>query len=155
VVVKIMNDRFTNGLLAGVMAGLVHAAFSLTSKFILKWTEKSVAGFGALLSFNRPPEGIFEHVWGLLVYLGGAAGLGVIFAYLILLITSEKLFLKAIVFSMGSWFLLGDVLVPRISGTTDAPFTLGTVSSAAVGSVLFGIVLAYAYDYLVRKGIKL
>jgi hypothetical protein len=56
---------------------------------------------------------------------------------------------------MGSWFLLGDVLVPRISGTTDAPFTLGTVSSAAVGSVLFGIVLAYAYDYLVRKGIKL
>ncbi len=150
-----MNDRFTNGLLAGVLAGIAHASWSLTSRFILQWTEKSVAGFGALLSFNRAPEGLFEHIWGLLVFLGGSAGLGVVFVYFVRLVTSERLYLKAIFFSMASWFFIGDVIVPRISGTTEAPFTLGTVASAAAGSVLFGVVLAYTYNYFVNKSIKI
>ena len=146
-----MKDRFTKGLVAGALAGVVHAAFSLTSRFILNWTDKSVAGFGSLISFNKSPEGLFEHLWGLLVYLGVSAFLGVVFAYLILLISHEMIYLKAIVFSAASWFLLLDVITPRISGMTNAPFTLGTVSSESVGSALYGIVLAYAYSYFVNK----
>ena len=146
-----MNDRFTRGLLAGGLAGIVYIAWSLTSRFILQWTNKSVAGFGALLSFNQPPEGLFEHIWGTFVALGIAAGLGIIFAYLILAIDHERLYLKAIVYSMVTWFILSDVLVPRISITTDAPFTLGTVTSASIGSILYGILLAFFYNYFTTK----
>lgn len=146
-----MKDRFTNGLVAGILAGIVYITWSLASLFILQWTSRSVVGFGALLSFNKPPEGLFDYLWGSFVALGISAGLGVFFAYLILLIESENLYLKAIVYSMGVWFLLNDVIVPRITNTTEAPFKLGTVSSAAIGSVLFGVVLAFAYSFLVNR----
>lgn len=146
-----MKDRFTNGLIAGILAGILYITWSLTSRFILHLTNRSVSGFGALLSFNKPPESLLDYVWGSFVALGISAGLGVLFAYLILLVESENLYLKAIVYSMGVWFLINDVIVPRISNTTEAPFTLGTVFSASIGSVLFGVVLAFAYNYLVNR----
>ena len=147
-----MHDRFTSGLVSGTLAGIVYAAWSLTSRFILQWTNKSVAGFGALLSFNQPPESLFEHIWGTIVALGISAGLGAIFAYLILTISSEKLYLKAVVYSTAAWFLLNDVIVPRISVTTEAPFTLGTVTSASIGSILYGMALAHTFRHFALKG---
>lgn len=146
-----MKDRFTNGLISGAAAGIVYAAWSLTSRFILQWSEKSVAGFGALLTFNEPPEGLLEHMWGTLVALGFAAVFGVVFVYLLLLIESDKLYLKAIVFSTAAWFLTNDVIVPRISEATDGPFTLATATSAAIGAVIFGIVLAFTYSNIVNR----
>ncbi|MCR3922720.1 MAG: hypothetical protein NUK65_09425 [Firmicutes bacterium] len=149
-----MNDRFTNGLLGGTLAGIVYITWSLISQFILHWTNRTVVGFGSLLSFNQPPQSAIQYAWGAIVALGISAGVGIVFSYLVLLIESENLYLKAIVYSMGVWFLLNDVVVPRISETADGPFTIGTVSSASIGAILFGIVLAYTYGFLVKRVVE-
>ncbi len=146
-----VDDRFTIGLVAGSIAGVVQLLWSLMSRFVFHWTNKSLAGFGALISFNKPPESLFEHFWGSLVALGTAAGLGIVFAYLLFYIRRENLYLKAVVFSMAAWYLLNDAIIPRISDTTEGPFSLGTVSSGAIGSILFGVVLAFIFKYFMER----
>ena len=141
-----IRDRFTRGFLAGFIAAVVMNIFSFFS-ISLNWVEIAFLDWAGVFIFGRQPAGAME----ISVSLGGqlffAAIAGSIFAYLLPLTTSRNYIFKGLVYGLIVWFVSYAVSimfrVPEL-----IRFNLDTVTSNAVGSLIYGLVLSITLKWL-------
>lgn len=145
-----LDDRFTRGLLAGVLAGIPAIFLGLTARFVLHATTLMYTDFAAILVFGRKAETLAGHLFsGVIVFMFWGF-LGIVFAYIISYITSKNLILKGLTWGAAVWFLsYVTTLFFKVPGLLVIPTK--TAISQLVGGLIWGGLLALVFNWLDRK----
>lgn len=137
-----MMDRFTRGLAAGAVVGMLVDLLSLLSYNVFRFTQWRFLDFAGLIIFGRKPAGTGEIIVSIMGQIAFSAAVGVLFAYLLPLITSRNYLLKGWFFGVLTWFSIYAVLhlfqIPQL-----LQLDLGTVITNIVKASLFGLGLAW------------
>ena len=142
---KRFDDKFINGLLAGIIAAFITGPMSLAAKHF-KLAELELADFAGILALGHVPKSLAESLFASAVDLMVSGALGVIFAFLVPAIGRRHLWFKG-------WFLLGVfwfIYYPLITIgiLQEIEISVQTHVINGVLASLFGLVLALAYGWL-------
>ncbi len=135
-----MKDRFTPGLMAGIVGDIALQIYFLIVKY-LGLTDRTYLEYGKVLIMLKQYRGVLAFIIGMTFefLIGGL--LGVILAYLIKYTSSRFYILKAISIGIGSWLFFmapGTFFdLPLFSHVPPLPAFL-----MLVGSLLWGVVTA-------------
>lgn len=145
-----MEDRFTRGFFAGIIAGIVTNAWSLFAGAMGFSNLRTVDLIGVLLYAYSPPFGTGEVAFALLGHLLVCSIIGVGFAYFVPQVTSENIFLKGWTFSVTVWFTIFALTTFfELPGTVPTP--LNTILTSFASATIYGLVLAYTLRKLTHK----
>lgn len=145
-----MEDRFTRGFMAGIIAGVVANVWSLFAGAMGFTNLRTVDLIGVILYAYAPPFGTGEIIMALMGHLLVCSVIGVGFAYFVLQVTSRNIFLKGWIFSVTVWFAIFAITTLfKIPGTV--PLPLKTVLSSFVSTTIYGFILALALRKLTPK----
>ncbi|MBT9138657.1 MAG: hypothetical protein DDT31_01226 [Syntrophomonadaceae bacterium] len=144
-----MNDRFTNGFIAGTVAGTIICVinyifhqFGIVDLLYLDWVSALLYGYRH--------ETVLEAVVGQAGKLFFSGLLGSLFAFWLIIVTSKYLFFKGIVFGIAVWFG-AHAAATLLKLSSVIPINSDTVFSYKVEAVIFGIVLAESMRRLSGK----
>jgi len=143
-------DRFNRGFLAGIIAGIPMNIWDLASYHLLKFSNLRYLDWGSIMLFGRLPENTVQITLGLVSQLMWVGLLGIIFSYLVPLITSRKHVFKGAVYG----YLIGFVIysIPVVFGTKYlSTSSTGTTITQLIGGLIWGITLAEALRKLDEK----
>lgn len=138
---SLLNDRFTRGFVAGLIAGVVLFPINMLSKIL--FNTLSYADFASILIYGHKSKNLLELVFAIGGVFFFEGILGGIFAHLITGITGRNLLFKGWVFSCLVW--LGSYAVTllfKVPGLLDIPFK--TALSNFIGATIWGLFLTYA-----------
>lgn len=139
-----MGDKFTRGFLSGIVGGLVANSVSIVFGFLHLTTLRFADWTGIIILGHIPPFSIGEFLFALAVNIGFMGFLGIIFAYLIVLVKSTNLHFKGWIFSTSIWFFIyAATALFKVEGTIPLPLT--TVMSNFVTTSILGLVLAQTF----------
>lgn len=141
------KDTFSRGFLAGTIAGVAMAAWSLLAGS-LPFPHLRIIDWMSIMIFAHAPSFTAVETGIAIVantFFCGILGIG--FAYMIPLIKSEKIYLKGWVFSLTVWFGIYVVTTMyKVTGTL--PTSVETTIFNVIGSSIYGFTLAYAINKL-------
>ena len=144
-----LSDRFTKGFSAGLIGGVSTTILGYLF-FLLKFGTMRFADFAAIMIYGRKAKGILELLFAILIHWGFSGAGGVLFVYLLKIITPENLFLKGWFFGVSIWFFVYIVTelfkIPEM-----ATISLNSAVANFLVSSLYGIVMAKAYLFLEQK----
>lgn len=147
--VIILHDRFTRGMVAGLLASVPAVAVDLTSYF-LHFSNLRYLDFASTMIFGNLPKIRWEAWFMFFVLIGFFGVLGSLFALLVPVIKSENLILKSVTFGGMIWFLTYAVTalykVPELQR-----IPLNNAISNFIGATVWGVALGYAFGWLDRK----
>ena len=136
-----MRDRLTNGFFAGIVGGVVMTLINFISHYGLNFAEKRYLDFAAIFIFGHEPTNLTQVIFAQIGHLFFTGLLGIIFAYLIPVVTSKNIFFKGWLYGVAMWFAIYAItvlfevpVVKEISQTT--------AISNAIGASLYGITIA-------------
>lgn len=135
-----MNDRFTNGFIAGTVAGVTMCIINYISKQI-GIVDLLYLDWAAVLLFGHQHETVPQALVGQAGKLFFAGLLGSLFAFWLILVTDKYLFFKGIVFGIAVWFGV-HAAATLFKLSTMIPINSDTVFVFKVEAVIFGVVLA-------------
>ncbi|KJS85152.1 MAG: hypothetical protein JM58_09250 [Peptococcaceae bacterium BICA1-8] len=139
---RISKDRFTLGLVSGLIATISMSLLNYI--FILITPAKNLfSDFVGIMLFGSKPNSLDQIIIALVahVFLGGI--LGIVFAYLLLLITEKNLIIKGITFgTLAFLFMFSLGVIFKITGLEHS--LTPTVLTKGIGSAFYGFVLAYS-----------
>lgn len=142
-----LKDRFTRGALAGLAGGIAMNLFSLVS-FLLNFTETTFIEWATIVILGRPEiQGLGQYLLGLVGHLLFTVSLGILFTYLLPVISSRVYLFKGLLYGMVAWFAIYALsLLYRVAGIF--PLELKTATSNLVGAAIYGLVLAWSLAWL-------
>jgi len=142
-----MMDRFTRGLVAGMVGGVVMNAWDLTSYHLLHFSKQRYLDWASVLIYGNLAKDFPGVTFALISHLFWVGFLGVIFAFLIPHITSGKYLLKG-----GTFGFIAGFFIYAIGIAFKMPViinrTTGTAISQFLGGTIWGIVLAATLQWL-------
>ena len=142
-----MKDRFTNGLIAGAVAGVIANLLGFI-QYALGLTEYIYYHYSSLLIFGRLPLMTSEIAWLTITNIVFTAVFGAIFAYLTLLIGNKYIYIKAILYGSIVWYLWYLLTTNLAAPGIIEIITLRTSVSTTINSGIFGLIIGVAYSYL-------
>jgi len=138
----LIQDRLTRGFFAGLAGGVAMNIVNLIS-YYAGIAELRFLDWAAHTIYGTKPQNFAETVFAQGVQLIFVSILGIIFAYLIPLLTSRNYLFRGWLYGTIIWFsLYGLSMLFKIEATT--PLRMGTVATDLVGASVFGLVLAEA-----------
>ncbi len=141
-----MGDRFTRGLIAGIIAGIVPFIFNFGAK-MLNFSTLVWADFMGLFVLGRRPEGTGEMIFTIILQFFLLGIMGVVFAFIISLFSSQNYWLKGTVFGGSIWFLIYFLtFVFKLPGIEQIP--IKTAISNLIGGLLWGFALSISLNWL-------
>lgn len=145
-----MKDRFTRGLAAGTAGGIVNNLAGLVSFNLINITGLRFMDYAAVMLYGRKSENIPELLFAAVGQIAFSALLGVIFVYLLPVISSTYLYLKSWFYSITVWFAVYALTVlfrvPEV-----AEITLNTAVSNFIVASLYGLVLAATLSWFEQR----
>ncbi len=138
-------DRTLRGLLAGIIAGIAMNVWNLLDYHFFHITQIRFLDWAAiLLTWSKPPSAI-ETVIHLLIHLLWDGFLGIMFAHLLVLISSRGLIIKSTIYSLMLWFSFKIIVnlyrVPVLSGSQPFPGAMSNLLAVILWGILLGLVL--------------
>jgi len=145
-----LNDRFTRGLIAGIIAGLVSFSWGLLSRHVLHFTTLLYSDFAAILTYGAKAQSLQAKIFAqLVVFMFWGFG-GILFAYFIKYVGSKNIVLKGAFWGTFTWFISYVItLLFKVPGLEKIP--TNTAVSQFIGSLAWGIPLAFVFNYLDKK----
>ncbi|MCK8818070.1 hypothetical protein MWH28_11945 [Natroniella sulfidigena] len=141
-----MRDRFTRGLIAGVIAGLPSLLFNIGA-YTLNFTNLLWGDFMGVFLFGDRPVGVAEVVFSSIAQALFLGGLGIIFVFLLPLISSQHYLLKSSIYGLAIWFISFAIpflfQLPKL-----ADVELQTVISNFISGLLWGLALGIVLNWL-------
>lgn len=141
-----MGDRFTRGLVAGIVAGVIPfvinwGAFALNFS-TLRWSE-----FMGLFIFGSKPAGTGETIFAIVAQFILLGVFGVVFAFLIQLFSRVNYWLKGLTYGIIIWFFVFFIVhlfeIPEF-----ARIPLNTAITNAIAGLLWGLTLSTLLNWL-------
>lgn len=147
---SLLNDRLTRGLTAGFIAFIPVTVFN-NIMYHLKLSQARYLDFASVFIYGHKSQSAWEELFAYLVTVFFTSGMGIVFAYLIPILSHRNIIIKGTVFSAGAWFLFYTVTilfnVPELKHSD-----LATSVSNLIGAVIWGLVLGYSLRWLDKKG---
>lgn len=144
-----MRDKFTRGMVAGILAGIPVVAVNQTSYF-LKLSSLRYLDFASAMIFGSLPKTRGEAWFTFFVLWGFFGVLGAVFALLVPVIKSEKLVLKSVTFGGMVWFLTYAITaLYKVPELRQIP--LNNAISNFIGATVWGFALGFAFSWLGDK----
>ncbi len=144
-----MNDRFTAGFVAGVVGGFIGFLNNFIFIHFFKFGTLRYSDFSSILIFGHKSISNEEGLLAILAFLGFSGGLGVLFGYLIPLVSERFYWYKALIYGFGIWFCIYAVMALfKVPSLTDISFPSALTNS--VSSSLYGVVNAWALRRLIK-----
>lgn len=144
-----MEDRAVAGALAGFASSILQEGYAQVIKAV-EVTDRSYGDFAFCLVTSNQADEIPEMVVGILSNIAIGILMGVIFAFLLKIITSKHLFLKGFFYGYVLWMLLlGFGSVFRLPEFTDMKPVHSLV--ALGGSIIWGAANAYFFKLFYRR----
>jgi uncharacterized membrane protein YagU involved in acid resistance len=142
-------DLFFRGFFSGVGGGLIQILWGFITKDLLHFSTRNYLDWSAVILFGNLSTTWYESLLAFSGHLVWTGFLGIIFGYLLPLLSPRGYLFKGIVYSfMISYFLDGLAVIFRIPYFTMVPFS--TALTNAIGSILWGICTAYFLHRLNR-----
>ena len=136
-----MEDRFIRGSIAGFIAGSVMSIISFILTGLLKFGEDFLFDYAGEMLYGAAPSTPVEVPIAIFAHIVWTTFLGILFAYLTLIIGSSYILFKGWLFSLSLWFFLyaaGIMFeVPLLKYNTAS-----TVASHLITATIFGLLLA-------------
>ncbi|MFZ7102713.1 MAG: hypothetical protein ACOWWO_08645 [Peptococcaceae bacterium] len=147
-------DRTTRGLLAGITAGVAMNTWNLFDYYFLHLTEIRFLDWLAVLITWTKPANTFQTVIALVLQTVIWDGfLGILFAHLVVLVTSEGIVYKSTLYSALLWFTFKVIVnlyrVPFLSGPGEQPH-FGRLSNL-LAIIIWGIIMGIMLKKLNKK----
>ncbi|MGE5403424.1 MAG: hypothetical protein ACM3PP_00590 [Candidatus Saccharibacteria bacterium] len=140
-----INDRFTRGWVAGTCGGLIGAILSFLSHY-MSITALRLSDWSAILIYGRvPPFSMAEQLYAIIVLAGTTGIIGIIFAYMLPLITEENVYFKGWIFFLMPWWLI--YLLTALF-KTPGTLNLSLLTAVSNGVVISITGLTAVYSYL-------
>ena len=144
----IIQDRLVAGFLAGVAGGIVMNTYVQIAWF-LNVTQVRYLDWAAVLLYGHRPHGVGDAIFAQIVQIVFTGILGILFAYLIPLITSRYYLFRGFIFGLSVWFLIYSfTLLYDLQGIV--PLELLTAAVDFFGAGIYGLVVA-AFLHLIDK----
>jgi uncharacterized membrane protein YagU involved in acid resistance len=141
-VTKLNMDRFFRGFIAGISGGLAMNVWSFFSYYVLNFTDKRFLDWTSVILYGHLPNSVLEAVYALLIQILWVGLLGILFAYLVPVITSRGYLLKGAIYGLLMGFIIYAVTtVYKVPNLTT--FNLATVFSNHIGGLIWGLTMAY------------
>lgn len=140
-----IEDRLTRGFWAGVIAGIPTIIINWASH--LFFNTLLFLHFDSIVIYGRPPASLMERAFSLFDTIMFVGFLGMIFAYLVPVISSKNLLFKSWFFSKKVWFFIYAIAV-AFDLPTISTVTFGTAFSNFIGASVWGVSLGYAFRWL-------
>lgn len=140
-------DRFFRGFLSGVVGGIAMTLCSNVAVSLLNWNIISFIDWAGIMIYGDLPRSHAEGLIALILHLIWVGSLGVVFAFLILQITSQGYLLKGVLFSIVMGFFIHALpTVFQMPILKEA--SLQTVVSNKIGAVIWGLVMSKTLHWL-------
>lgn len=145
----ILQDRLVAGFIAGAAGGIVMNIYIQLAWFF-NLTQVRYVDWASVLLYGHRPHGVGDAVFAQIVQVIFAGILGILFAYLILAISSRHYLLRGAIFGFAAFFLIyGATLLFELHEVI--PLELPTVAVDFAGAGIFGLVLAETLHLLDKK----
>lgn len=142
----ILQDRLVAGFLAGVAGGVAMNVYVQIAWF-LNATQVRYLDWASVLLYGHRPHGVGDAVFAQIVQIVFAGILGILFAYLIPLITSRYYLFRGFIFGLSVWFLIYSFTL--LYGLhVIVPLEVLTAAVDFVGAGIYGLVLAASLHLL-------
>ncbi len=144
-----MRDRFTIGFIAGIAGGIVQVVidFALEAFHLGKIRYLDYA---AIIIYGNKPTFWFDTVFAQLMYIGFTGFAGIMFAYLIMKVSSKNYLLKGWLFAIGFWFSIYAVgMMYKVPLMYKVPWQEAV--SNFISTSFFGLVSAGVFHQLTKK----
>ncbi len=146
---SLVKDGLVAGGLAGIIGAALQQAYGLIAKAIVI-TDRAFIDFAEILVLSRIFTGPLAFIVSSIAHLIVGLFLGVIFAYVIKLTSSNYYLLKGLGYGIVWWMLLmgfGTIFrLPVFSPIPPAP-----ALSTLVGAAIYGLTTAYTLGILDKK----
>ena len=144
-----VDDRFTRGFLAGVLAGIPTFIFNVGSS-LLNLTTVLWLDIMAIFLYGREPLTLGEMAFASLTTFGFVGALGAVFAYLLTGLSHENIIFKAWVFSVAVGF--STFAITQLFAVPEMAFVpLQTVALNFAGASVWGLSLGPILNWLTKK----
>jgi hypothetical protein len=141
-----MEDRFSQGLLAGGIAGLIQVAVDWLF-FAIHVHKVRLVDYASILLYSKRPAFWWDTLLALIAYLSFTAAVGIALAYLLQYASSKNYVLKGWYLSIITWFTvfaLGTMYrIPVLSRVEWRDATVNFITTS-----IYGIVLAFILKFL-------
>jgi hypothetical protein len=146
----IINDRFTRGWIAGTCGGIFGGILDFLPYYV-GISKLRLSDWSAILIFGRiPPFSLADQVYGVMVLAGGMGVIGIIFAFLLPMITEEKIYFKGwIIFLVPWWIIYLLTALAETKGTLN--LSVMTTFSNGIAITIIGLTTVYIYRLLEPK----
>jgi len=139
-------DRTTRGLLAGIIAGIAMNAWNLFDYYFLHITEiRFLDWLSVLLTWTKPENGFQTATALVLQTIIWDGFLGIVFALLVIPITSRGIVYKSTFYSVFLWFIFKAVVnlyrVPILSAPQPYTGRLSNLMAVFIWGIVMGLVL--------------
>ena len=105
-----MNDRFTQGFIAGIIGWLPQTIFTLTMFYGFHLIKLRYFDFAAVLAFSHKPQGLLQTLVSVLIAMAFLGMLGVGFSMLIKVISCQNILLKGSLYGAVGWFTIYSIV---------------------------------------------
>ncbi len=145
-------DRFTRGLLAGIIGGIAMNLWNLFERIVLQWEFIRFIDWAGIIVFGDLPRSHLQGIFSLAMHLIWTGLLGVIFAFLIPHITSRAYLLKGLFYGIIVGFITFTIpTLFQMPFLAEHSFT--TVFSNTVGGIIWGLTMAQTLRWLDREAV--
>ena len=146
----IRNDKFTRGWVAGACGGLFGGLIGFIPYYI-GISSLRLADWFAILIFGRSsPFSFFDEIYALFVLAGSTGFAGILFAYLLPVLTGKNIYFKGWIFFLAPWWLIYlATALAQTQGTLN--LSVMTTLSDGVATSIIGIAAVYVYRLLEPK----
>ncbi|HEX3047444.1 MAG TPA: hypothetical protein VHY08_22015 [Bacillota bacterium] len=146
-----MNDRFTQGFIAGVIGWIPQELFTLIMFYGFHNVKFRYHDFAALIAFNYKPNNIWDTIFAELLVIIFVGFLGAGFSMLIKTIHSANLHFKGWAYGVIWWFMIYCAItlftIKGIYQTIDSKTALINLIAACI----WGVCMARVFLFLNRK----
>jgi len=140
-----MEDRTIRGVLAGILAGIIMNLWNLIDFYLFHITDIRFLDWSSVLVTWSRPTNSFTTIFFLAVNLLWDGFLGILFAQLLVSITSKGIIIKSSIFSLICWFTFKIIAnlyrVPFLSGQQSIPGSISNVIGVIIWGITLGIIL--------------
>ncbi|MEW6448762.1 MAG: hypothetical protein AB1426_11900 [Bacillota bacterium] len=144
----VLKDLFTAGFAAGVTAGIAAELVDHVA-FILDFAALRYVEWAGIVVFGHKPHGPGEFIIAQSLQLFFSGIVGIIFAYLLLLVTNKNLLFKGWVYAILSWFALRGLAKTCNLSMLDLDFA--TALANIVNVSVYGLLLASLMHWLQKR----
>jgi len=150
-----LNDRLTQGFLAGVVGWVPEALFTLPMYGIFHLVKLRYLDYAAILAWGNSPQGLVQSLFAEFVVIIFLGFLGILFTMLIKIVFSDNFVFKGWLFGAVFWFAIFSIFaffkIKGIVGVVD----FKTAFFNLVGASIWGIAMTLVLLFLNRRyGVK-